>query len=505
MKKITLTLALVVSIGITLLTAANTPALAQGGASTGPESIDTVLARAAAKGFLISLTRPELSDIMQFYVLDDVDTDNLLAETGSVTSYDIAQADWLEPNVVYEVEATLHPSNQTIIIQTGKYEGRWRVQNIELASTASPATSAATTDTSQPRPVEGNGTGLLVFQTQNGGDIYVINADGTGLRYVSRGIDPQLSPDGTKIAFTRWESGFELFTVNIEGSNETAWFSNKVQMKSPTWSADGSHMIFSHRVFFDAGGDTIINFPQLIQRSIQQGKKVNIPEIPGNARDLEVENGKVKFVVPPDAHWSLGQLDLNRDEFSDLSTGTQYNYAPSGHPTDPNRLIFRGDKGIALYDTVSQTSQPISFDDRDRGTVVISPDGSKIALTYWQDGHWEIHTMNIDGSNRQRLTETPLSVIAQNSRGEFFVNEEGYLTATRAQPDGQLNPNWNNAAPAWSPDGSKIAFVTDRTGQWEIWIMNADGSEQRAMFPNGALDGLTFNYAGVDERMISWR
>ena len=113
--------------------------------------------------------------------------------------------------------------------------------------------------------------------------------------------------------------------------------------------------------------------------------------------------------------------------------------------------------------------------------------------------------MNADGSNRQRLTETPLRVIAQNSRSEIFVNEEGYRTLTRAQPDGQLNPHWNNAAPVWSPDGSKIAFMTDRTGKWGIWIMNADGSEQRAMFPNAALDGLTFNYAGVDERMISWR
>ena len=67
---------------------------------------------------------------------------------------------------------------------------------------------------------------------------------------------------------------------------------------------------------------------------------------------------------------------------------------------------------------------------------------------------------------------------------------------------------WNHAAPTWSPDGSKIAFVTDRghdDGSWEIWIMNADGSDQRPMFPGGTLDGITLNYAGVDERMLSWR
>jgi Tol biopolymer transport system component len=48
------------------------------------------------------------------------------------------------------------------------------------------------------------------------------------------------------------------------------------------------------------------------------------------------------------------------------------------------------------------------------------------------------------------------------------------------------NVKWNNAAPAWSPDGQQIAFMTDRSGKWEIWIMNADGSNQRPMFSNGA-------------------
>lgn len=139
--------------------------------------------------------------------------------------------------------------------------------------------------------------------------------------------------------------------------------------------------------------------------------------------------------------------------------------------------------------------------------MAVSPDGSKVAFTYYQDGNWEIHTINLDGTNRQRLTETPLAVVANKNQAgnEVYINEEGFRTMSRAHGDSQPNNNWNNAAPAWSPDGSQIAFVTDRTGQWEIWIMNADGSNQHAMFPNGALDGIALNFAGVDERMLSWR
>src|SRR5262245_4209052 len=35
--------------------------------------------------------------------------------------------------------------------------------------------------------------------------------------------------------------------------------------------------------------------------------------------------------------------------------------------------------------------------------------------------------------------------------------------------------------PAWSPDGSKIAFVSDRTGDWQIYVMNPDGTKVRKL------------------------
>ena len=40
----------------------------------------------------------------------------------------------------------------------------------------------------------------------------------------------------------------------------------------------------------------------------------------------------------------------------------------------------------------------------------------------------------------------------------------------------QLTSTGNNYEPRWSADGKKIVFVSDRTGQGTIWIMNADGS-----------------------------
>ena len=60
--------------------------------------------------------------------------------------------------------------------------------------------------------------------------------------------------------------------------------------------------------------------------------------------------------------------------------------------------------------------------------------------------------------------------------------------------DGSSQTNLtNNAAndlePAWSPDGTKIAFSSYRDGNWETYVMNTDGSSQTNLTNNSAYEG----------------
>jgi Tol biopolymer transport system component len=57
--------------------------------------------------------------------------------------------------------------------------------------------------------------------------------------------------------------------------------------------------------------------------------------------------------------------------------------------------------------------------------------------------------------------------------------------------DDQINLTFSTSRdrlPTWSPDGSRIAFVSDRDGNSEIYVMNADGTRQRRLTINVGSD-----------------
>jgi Tol biopolymer transport system component len=138
----------------------------------------------------------------------------------------------------------------------------------------------------------------------------------------------------------------------------------------------------------------------------------------------------------------------------------------------------------------------------DSGWPAWSPDGRRIAF----ERDDEIYVMNADGSGQRRLTTTPgqdaysgspdwspdgQRIVFERTRDVFVMNADG--SEVRMLVVGGVEPSW-------SPDGREIAFVADGdipSGQcwsyegcnYNVHVMNADGSGERRVTTSAWLDG----------------
>ena len=169
--------------------------------------------------------------------------------------------------------------------------------------------------------------------------------------------------------------------------------------------------------------------------------------------------------------------------------------------------------------------------DRDRITAVTSdagtgadtepswsPAGDRIVYTSTRgDGEPDLFIINADGTGAMPLIDTPAAehwgvispdgtmlAYSSDSAGntDIWVKDISDLGDAAYDPS---DPGTNltaaspfrDEAPAWSPDGTKIAFHSNRNGDFDIFLMNADGSEQVAVTADQRSDGFpVFNPAG---------
>ena len=104
----------------------------------------------------------------------------------------------------------------------------------------------------------------------------------------------------------------------------------------------------------------------------------------------------------------------------------------------------------------------------------------------------EIYISDYDGANQQRFTVNRSLNIIRCGRPTggllaFYARtSSGFpdiYVANWAQPGRALSrpatatTAIQNSVPAWSPDGTKIAFMSNRRGNIDIWVVNRDGTE----------------------------
>ncbi|MEJ5198051.1 MAG: hypothetical protein WHX53_03925 [Anaerolineae bacterium] len=348
--------------------------------------------------------------------------------------------------------------------------------NVAATPTGQATARQAIAAPSTPRPADtstsGGGSpsaagGRIVFQTAIGGDIYLVNADGSGLRRLTDGMDPALSPDGTRVAFARWGSPHGVFVLDLR-SGEERRVATANQPRCPSWHTDGARLAFTYvvrtRTCLDLGYACL--------------DEATVRRMFGGRECMDTPVGRKCIADLP-----VVKIDDNGLAVVDLATGDRRDLLSEGTIQSvqwrpgADELIFRGRNGLQLI-RPGEAPRPLN-NDPNLGSPAWTPDGRQIAAQLRIHNRTEIVLLSSDGAIIQHLTQPP---------------------PTYERP-GQPPPH--NVAPAWSPDGRSLLFLSDRDGAWRLYMMNADGSGQR-LFGGQALGGLTFRYDFAAERVSSW-
>jgi Tol biopolymer transport system component len=186
--------------------------------------------------------------------------------------------------------------------------------------------------------------------------------------------------------------------------------------------------------------------------------------------------GVIAFTSDRDGNWEIYVMNADGTDPRRLTMNLLRDHRHAWSP-DGRLLAFTSTrKGsedifvINVQDVLGGTasSSPLRLTDNpaNEWSPAWSPDGTQIVFVTDRDRNSEVYVMNV-------------ADVLQGGGGAGSGSSEPWrLTHNRGEDD----------SPAWSPDGTQIAFVSNRDGNEEIYVMDADGGKQRRLTDNDGDD-----------------
>lgn len=311
-------------------------------------------------------------------------------------------------------------------------------------------------------------------------------------------FQPAVSPDGTKVAFV-WDqeaAGPPLIYLKSLGEDSPRRISSgEGACDSPTFSRDGKRLAYLRvrenaaelAVAGESGGDQKVIGGLCPARygltcryldwspdgRFFAAADKSAPNEPFGIFLVSYESGEKRRLTKPDED-IVGDLDPR--------------FSPDGKWITFIRINFRTNAELWKVPAAGGTATRLVAEDRQITGHDWLPDGSSIVFSSDRTGSFELWRMSASGGKPQPAgvsSDFPLQISLARDRPvlAYSVYHPDLNVWRLTLPRPGQPPAWSrliastgeNTLPRFSPDGSKICFRSDRSGEVQLWVANADG------------------------------
>jgi len=348
-----------------------------------------------------------------------------------------------------------------------------------------------------------------------GGDIWVVDKNGgTALSVTSSPGEeswPRFSPDGKSIAFTaQYNGNSDVFVMPVTGGIPTRVTFNAFSDRLIDWHPDGKKLLFASSREMGARG---LSEFFMVEKDGGFPEKIPVPY--GELASFSPDGKKLAYITKITENYPFKRYrggltsDIIIYDFEKQATERiTENKANDGKPVwAGNKIYFLSDRGknmrlnIWEYDTNSKAKKQVTFfEDFDISFISGGPE----EIVFEMGG--DLYLMDLVSQNYRKTdinVVSDLSVEMQQSkdvsksianataspggkrvvfeaRGELFnvPAEEGF-TWNMTQSSGAFDQS-----PAWSPNGKTVAYWSDKSGEYELYLQDSEGKEEAEKLTN---------------------
>ena len=300
-----------------------------------------------------------------------------------------------------------------------------------------------------------DGASIAFSSLRSDGGLFVVPISGgkpRQLTFHEFDFQPNWSPDGRTIVF--WGAGRGgLWTVPAQGGSPQKIKSEAEGAQSPAWSPDGRWIACIWQ-----GSVTVIASDGSTVRQVTKGPADQAPSWSPDGRQL--------FFLAPKSEelqiWSVPMEGGDRIQLTDERDLS--GYAPQWMPRT-NLLVYVAGGKIRTIDPKT-------------GALGMIPFSARITLAR------ESYKRNVPElpAPGQRLPVRGIYCPVPSPDGRliaFSALGDLWLRYTDGKAEQLTSGPENDADPAWSPDGSQLAYVSNRSGDYQVWVLDLAGRARR--------------------------